>query len=104
MSNLEVFIRKFFSVDGLPARTVAFGEVASLRHKATDNPMEAAALVAKHLATEARTAGLTCAELSKVLGCSRNYVFKKFKYDGALNLAAHFDFEVNARICRTAEL
>ena len=49
--NLEVFFRKFFTVNGLPARTVAFGEVASLRHVATVNTMEAAGLVAKILDT-----------------------------------------------------
>jgi len=60
MGQLEVFIRKLLTVNGLASGPIAVGEVTPLTHKVGNNPMEYRALVAKAL--------LPRAEGTEVLG------------------------------------
>jgi hypothetical protein len=102
--DLEVFISKLLTVNRLASCAVALGEVSSLSHEATDDPVEAAILEVKHLTADSGTTSFACAKLSEVFSCAWNDVLEEFKNDGSFNFATHFDFEVDAWIARAGEL
>jgi hypothetical protein len=47
MLDGEVFVRKLLAIDGLPASTVALGEISTLDHELRDDTVEAGAFVAE---------------------------------------------------------
>ena len=66
--------------------------------------MEAAVLEVKHLAADFWSTSFSGAQLSEVFRRARNDIFEEFKNDSAFDFAAHFDFEVDARIWGAAVL
>lgn len=96
--NLEVLITKLRPVDTLPTRAVALREIASLSHKATNNPVEPAPLVSQHLPTDPRPTRLARAQLPEVLRRPRHDVLKQLKDYSAHRLLSNLHVKINARI------
>ena len=67
MTNVEVFVREFFSINGYSSRPVSLCEISSLGHKILNHAMEVAPLVAKLLLV------VTCAQAAEVF-CSLWYL------------------------------
>lgn len=67
MTNVEVFVCEFFSIDGYASRPVSLCEITSLGHKVLNHAMKVAPLVAKLLLV------VTCAQAAEVF-CSLWYL------------------------------
>jgi len=93
VSNLEVFIFKLESVDGLATSTISTCEVAALSHKAVDDSMEVRSLKSQFLARSLSSSFLTRAQASEILNCLWNGVTEKAKNNFSLGFPVNFDIK-----------
>uniref|UniRef100_A0A3B3C5C5 Uncharacterized protein n=1 Tax=Oryzias melastigma TaxID=30732 RepID=A0A3B3C5C5_ORYME len=76
--NIQVFVVKLSSVDGLPAGAVVVGEVAALTHELRYNAMEAASLEAKALLVCAQTAEILFKKMRETISYEKNNYIGNF--------------------------
>ena len=87
MLELEVLVRKLFTVDALAAGSVVVGEITSLKHEPWDNAVKSRSFVAEALLFRAQEP-----EVARSFG---HNVVKKFEDNSAGRLAPDGDFEEN---------
>ena len=88
VTQLKVLVTKFSTIDTFTACAITFGEIASLRHKTCDDPMEDRILEMKHLSRDP-SSFLSSAQFSEILASSWDYVIEELKNDSPFWLIAY---------------
>ena len=63
----EILIFEFATIDGITARAISFGDVATLSHEIVDDAMESSSLVAERLSSGSVNGVFSITKLDKVL-------------------------------------
>mmetsp|Transcript_898 Transcript_898/g.1859 ORF Transcript_898/g.1859 Transcript_898/m.1859 type:complete len:303 (+) Transcript_898:284-1192(+) len=97
MLNLEIFIRKFLSINRFPTGTIGIGKVSTLNHKVLNYAMEGRSLIMERLSRNS-IALLSRAECSKVLSCFWSHISIQLHHNPPQTLLTLLHIKVHMRI------